>query len=94
MSKGGDPGLRVFHDDDLTGLCCMRPDDGHVGILPDIAGCLSPLSEEQHSVPLEGRVGGGCEVQVTLTDLNRQTVMFSINKQQQTYFRIFVKKFF
>ena len=60
----------------------MRPDDGHVGILPDIAGCLSPLSEEQHSVPLEGRVGGGCEVQVTLTDLNRQTLQFSINKQQ------------
>lgn len=76
VSEGGHTGLRVSHHHDLTGLGCMAPDDGHLWVLPDVAGGLPPLGEEEDPVPLERSVGGGGEVQVAVADLNMQTIYF------------------
>ena len=48
-----------------------------LGVLPDVAGGLPPLGQEEHTVPLERCVGRGGEVQVALTDLNIQSERLS-----------------
>ena len=70
VSQGGHSRLGVSHDHDLTSLGSVGPDDGHLGVLPDVAGGLPPLSEEEDAVSLQRSVRGAGEVKVALADLN------------------------